>query len=59
MPQCKKYGAVLSPSPKSIEKDMPLQEDWRFSKFLAHTISGEPVQKAQELIQNTMFRQDL
>jgi hypothetical protein len=59
MPHCKKkYGAVLPPSPKSTEEDMPLQEDWMFSRFLTHAISRELVQKAQELILDTVFRQD-
>jgi hypothetical protein len=36
IPQCKKYGAVLLPSPKSTEQDMPLQEDSSFSQ-IPHT----------------------
>jgi hypothetical protein len=59
MPHCKKYGAVFPPSPRSTEQDTPIQEDWRFSKFLTHTISRELVYMAQELIQDTVFRQDL
>jgi hypothetical protein len=31
--------AVSPPSPKSTEQDMPLQEDWRFSRLLTCRIS--------------------
>jgi hypothetical protein len=48
-------GAVLPPSPRSTELDMPLQEDWRFSKFLTYRISRQLVQKAHELLQVTLF----
>jgi hypothetical protein len=59
MPHYKKYGAVLPPSPRNTEEDMTLQEDWWFSEFLTYRISRELVQKAQELIQDKLFRQDL
>jgi hypothetical protein len=47
VPHCKKYGAVLPPSPRSTEQDMPLQEDWWFSIFLTQRISSWLVQKTR------------
>jgi hypothetical protein len=40
----------------SMNKGMPLQEDWRFSRFLAPRTSGQLLQKAQVLIQIIAFR---
>jgi hypothetical protein len=57
MSHCKKYVAVLPPSPKSTQQDMPLQGNCIFSRFLTHAISRELVQKAREFIEDTLFRQ--
>jgi hypothetical protein len=55
MPHCKKkHGAVLPPSPKRTEQDMPLLRDWRFSRFLTCRTSRRLVQKTQALIQDSV-----
>jgi hypothetical protein len=43
----KRRGLCCHLHQMSTEQDMPLQEDWRFSRLLTHIIARQLVQKAQ------------